>query len=208
MKSIYFILLLLCAKPAWAHQPDLSNFMIYNQNGKYLLVMKSSLTAFEGEIDYHYQKNAYKTPEAFMQLVIKHFEKNCMVVMNNDTVRFINPRVIPGHETTLFAELMNAPDTITSLYVRNTFFKDMPNNMCELILTAKGVAQMQYILNNDNAHAVKLHAENKKWLVEEAGSPFFRTSNYSLWVSLVLIVLILVILAASRKKSSTNTVLA
>ena len=65
MKSVYLFLLLLCAKAVHAHEPDLSNLMIYEQNGKCLLVIKSSLTAFEGEIDYLFGKNAYKSPEAF-----------------------------------------------------------------------------------------------------------------------------------------------
>jgi hypothetical protein len=190
MKSIYIVLLCLLTKAVFAHEPDLSNIMVYEQNGKYLLVMKSSLTAFEGEIDYNFKKNAYKTPEEFRQLVIKHFEKNCFVVINNDTVRFINQQVILGHETTLFAELAKTPQPIKSIYVKNSFFKDMTRNMCELILTTKGLSQKQYILNNDNKQEVKLIVENNNWMVEDGSNAIFNVIKYPLCTIVFLIVLI------------------
>ena len=168
MKSVYLFLLLLCAKAVHAHEPDLSNLMIYEQNGKCLLVIKSSLTAFEGEIDYLFGKNAYKSPEAFQQLVIKHFKNSCLVMMNGDTVKLINPTVLLGHESTLIAELLNAPNKVNSIYIRNRLFKDMPSNMCEIILTLKGLPQKQYILDNANKQEVKLTIENNNWTVVKA----------------------------------------
>ena len=185
----------------FAHSPDLSSMMIYEQNGKYFLAIKSSLTAFEGEIDYHYNKNAYKTPEEFQQLVSQHFQKNCLLIINNDTIKFINPTVVLGHETTVFAELLNVPDKFNSLYVRNTVFKDMPNNMCELILTLKGLPQKQYILTNENKQEVKLRVENDNWEVEETNASFFKSSNLLLWSLLFLSVLVVVAIAVWRKKN-------
>jgi len=185
----------------FAHSPDLSSMMIYEQNGKYFLAIKSSLTAFEGEIDYHFNKNAYKTPEEFQQLVSKHFQKNCLLIINNDTIKFINPTVVLGHETTVFAELLNVPDKFNSLYVRNTVFKDMPNNMCELILTLKGLPQKQYILINENNQEVKLRVENDNWEVEETNASFFKSSNLLLWSLLFLSVLVVVAIAVWRKKN-------
>ena len=175
--------------------------MIYEQNGKYFLAIKSSLTAFEGEIDYHFNKNAYKTPEDFQQLVSKHFQKNCLLIINNDIIKFINPTVVLGHETTVFAELLNVPDKFNSLYVRNTVFKDMPNNMCELILTLKGLPQKQYILTNENKQEVKLRVENDNWEVEETNASFFKSSNLLLWSLLFLSVLVVVAIAVWRKKN-------
>lgn len=202
MKSVYLILLLFCAKATLAHQPDLSNLMIYEQNGKYLLVIKSSLTAFEGEIDYHFNKNAYKTPEEFKQLVSKHFQNKCLLVINNDTIKFIHPTVILGHETTVFAELLNVPNKFNALYVRNTVFEDMPNNMCELILTLKGLPQKQYILNNENKQEVKLKVENDNWKVEETNASFFKSSNLLLGTLLFSSVLVVVAIAICRKKTA------
>lgn len=185
----------------FAHSPDLSSMMIYEQNGKYFLAIKSSLTAFEGEIDYQFNKNAYKTPEDFQQLVSKHFQKNCLLIINNDTIKFINPTVVLGHETTVFAELLNVPDKFNSLYVRNTVFKDMPNNMCELILTLKGLPQKQYILTDENKQEVSLSVENDNWEVEETNASFFKSSNLLLWSLLFLSVLVVVAIAVWRKKN-------
>jgi hypothetical protein len=171
MKSFVLVFLLLSANFVQAHQPDFSNLMIYEQNGKYLLVLKSSITAFEGEIDYLFGKNAYKSPEEFQLLVIKHFQKNCNVVINNENIKLINPKVILGHETTLFAELSNVPKKISSIDVKNTLFKDMPVSLCELILTLNALPQKQYLLNNVNNYEVKLQLENNSWSVVEDASP-------------------------------------
>ena len=201
-KFIFLIIGMVFFTPfLFAHSPDLSSMMIYEQNGKYFLAIKSSLIAFEGEIDYHFNKNAYKTPEEFQQLVSQHFQKNCLLFINNDTIKFIHPTVVLGHETTVFAELLNVPDKFNSIYVRNTVFKDMPNNMCELILTLKGLPQKQYILTNENKQEVKLRVENDNWEVEETNASFFKSSNLLLWSLLFLSVLVVVAIAVWRKKN-------
>jgi hypothetical protein len=188
MKAVVLILFLLCTNIVHAHQPDLSNLMIYEQNGKYLLVVKSSITAFEGEIDYLFGKNAYKSPEEFQLLVVKHFQKNCNVVINNENIKLINPKVILGHETTLFAELSNVPKTISSIDVKNTLFKDMPVSLCELILTLNALPQKQYLLNNINNYEVVLQLENNSWTVVE---------NTSANTTMTLLAVVAFILSAS-----------
>ncbi|MFM7488129.1 MAG: hypothetical protein ACKO13_14560, partial [Cytophagales bacterium] len=115
--KIFVVVFVFVANMANAHSPDLSSMMIYEQNGKFLMIIKSSLTAFEGEINYIYGKNAYKTPEEFIQLVIKHVRKSSFVIINNDTIRFANVQVMLGHETTLFAELTGSPTDYKSIFV-------------------------------------------------------------------------------------------
>ncbi len=199
-----FALLLFIAFTANAHSPDLSSVMIYEQNGKLLLLIKGSLTAFEGEVDYHFKKNAYKTPEEFVQLVIKHFGNNCLVVINNDTIKFINPQVQLGHETTLFAELEKVPQKIQSCYVKNTLFKDTPNHQSELVITAKGLPQKQYILYNGNNHEVRLSVENKIWVIDTAGSSFFTNSTFILTALFFLTVLVIAIVVKYRRTKFTT----
>ncbi len=70
MKFLNVLIFMFMASLVHAHSPDLSNLMIYEQNGKCFLLIKSSLTAFAGEVDFHFKKNAYKTPEEFEQLVL------------------------------------------------------------------------------------------------------------------------------------------
>jgi hypothetical protein len=200
--TLTITLLLLCVRVAQAHQSDLSSIMIYEQNGKYLLLMKSSLTAFEGEIDYHYKKEAYKTPEEFMQLVVNYFDKSCSIIINNENIRFINPHVILGHETTFVAELANTPQEVKSLYLKNTFFKDIPNNQCELIFTTKGLPQKQYVLNNENNQEVNLSVKQGQWVVETPFSSFFKDTNVLLWgaIFLLLSVAVTIIIRKERKQ--------
>jgi hypothetical protein len=177
--------------------------MIYDQNSKRILVIKTSLTAFEGEVEYYYGKNAFKTADEFRLLVIKHFEKNCFVIMNSDTVKLIKQTVVLGHEITVFAELANSPEKPTSCYVKNTCFKDLHNNMCELFLSLKGLPQKQYILNAENKNEVTLKLINNEWVVENANDVNHLYSTV-FWVGGLLLITILAFVFTFRKKSITK----
>ncbi|MBI3219558.1 MAG: hypothetical protein HYZ44_08605 [Bacteroidetes bacterium] len=186
-----FVIILLLISVQWvqAHSPDLSTLMLYEQNGKLLLVIKASLTAFEGEIDYHFGKNAYKTPEEFMQLVIKHFQKTFLVMVNGDTVQLINPQVQLGHEATLFAELQIKERSIQSYFIRCALFQDMPNNQCELILTTHDRPQQQYILYGGNNHEVMLKAARQAWIIETPTNFISNNSTIPWLIALVILCL-------------------
>lgn len=185
----------------YAHSPDLSSLMIYEENGKTFLVIKSSIAAFEGEVVYLYGKESYKTPQEFNELAIEYFQENCFVAINNETIKFINPQIQLGHETTLFAELQHIPKQINSIYVKNTLFKDMPNNLCELILILKGLPQKQYILNNNSRHEVKLKLEKNKWSIEERSNANV-TSNKFILIGSIISFIFVAIVFTQRKSIS------
>jgi hypothetical protein len=202
LKRIFVFLFLLCfGIKGFAHNPDLSSLMIYEQNGKHFFAIKSSLTAFEGEIDYNFNKNAYKTPEEFQRLVSKHFQKKCLLIINNDTIKFGEPTVILGHETTVLVELPDVPEKISELYLKNEMFADLHHSQCEVILMIKEYPQKQYILSNKNLHEVKLLIENGNWSVEETKFSFSKSSYLLLGSLLILSVLIVVAKAIWRKKN-------
>lgn len=190
--SLSVIFLLFCFRAAMAHQPDLSSLMIYEQNGKSVLLIKSSLTAFEEEIIYLYGKDSYKTPEEFQLLVIKHFRKHCSVTINGESIKFEDPKVILGHETTVVAELSNRPKIIKSLEIKNAIFKDMPNNVCEVILTFNGLPQKQVVLGKAVRHEAKLHVENGSWTIEQTPGRFFRSPSF-IFLSIFVVAVLLVI---------------
>ena len=190
LKTLYLILLVFGFKVANAHNPDLSSLMIYKQNGKSILVIKSSLTAFEGEVDFTFGKGQYKTPDEFNQLVIKHFKNNCFVIANGDTLSFSNIQVRLGHETTLFAEIGTMPDKIKSFKVCCTIFKDMANNTCELILTdIGGLPQKQYVLNNKNEHTVDFRIQHDTWIMVETAKPFYFTKGFLIGLASLMIIM-------------------
>jgi hypothetical protein len=197
MKFIYFILFLLCSKVVQAHGLDLSSIMIYEQNNKYLFVIKGSLTAFDDEIKYRFGNDAYKTPDEFRLLVEKSFQNNCLIFINGNRIRLANANVILGHETTIIAELVNVPNKFNAIQIKNTLFKDMPNNMCEIILSIKGLNQKQYILNNSNNHDVKLRVENKNWIVVNEYK--YGLSSTNLYFLIVVFLGALIITIMKRK---------
>lgn len=203
-RSLSLVLLLFCFRAGWAHQPDLSSLMIYEQNGKSILLIKSSLTAFEQEIVYLYGKDSYKTPQEFQQLVTKHFQKNCLITINDETIQFVSPQVILGHETTVVAELSNRPKTIKSVYLKNTMFKDMPNNICEVILTLNNLSQKQFILGSNLYLDVKMNVENGRWTNAETGTDLYKKPAFILLGILLVIVSLIIIRAIIQFVSSAS----
>ena len=198
IRTVYLAFFLLGFQAVYAHNPDLASLMIYEQNGKSILLIKSSLTAFEGEIDYKFGKGAYKTPEEFNQLVAQHFQNNFSVLVNGQAVKFSNVQVQLGHETNLFAELDNMPKTIESFYVSNTVFKDMPNNKCELILALNGFPQKQYILNNENDHEVKLSIAGDRWVVDTTTGTLNFTPNLLLLLTILSVASMIFLVTRKR----------
>ena len=204
VRYLSLAMLLFCFRAGWAHQPDLSSLMIYEQNGKSILLIKSSLTAFEQEIIYLYGKDSYKTPQEFQQLVIKHFQKNCLITINDETIQFASPQVILGHETTVVAELSNRPKTIKSVYLKNTMFKDMPNNICEVILTLNNLSQKQFILGSNLYLDVKMNVENGRWTNAETGTDLYKKPAFILLGILLVIVSLIIIRAIIQFVSSAS----
>lgn len=203
VRYLSLAMLLFCFRAGWAHQPDLSSLMIYEQNGKSILLIKSSLTAFEGEIDYLYPKDSYKTPQEFQQLVINHFQKNCTVIINGEEIKFANPQVILGHETTLVAELVNRPQTIKSIYLKNELFKDISNCVCEVIFTLNGLPQKQFILGSNLYLDAKLTVENGKWLTEETKNDLPKKTAFIL-LGIVLIIVAFALIRGSIQFASSG----
>jgi hypothetical protein len=203
MKYYLFLIAMLATFVGYAHQSDLSTSVLSKTpDGKYVLQITSSLTAFEGEINYLYSKNAYKTADGFRDLVIDHFRKNVVFIVNDkDTLKFAQPLVILGHETKLVVEVLNIPADIKTIYYRNTMFKDMPHNQMAVILLTEGLPIEQYILENENKQTVQLELKEGKWNSIEVTKNILNTKNilYCLSAVLILIISTLVIMFNRNK---------
>lgn len=173
--------------PSFAHQPDLSTMMLYqDEQGRSYLQIYGALTAFEGEIDYIYSEKSYKTPEQFKQLVLKHFKKNVFFIINsNDTLRLERPQVILGHETKVVCEVFGFPKKINELMIKNTMFIDIPNNQSLVILLHKGLPVQQFKLNNSNQQQVNLKLTNGNWELVNLDQ-----YKFNFWVVIIVISLV------------------
>ena len=189
-KIIIGILFLFNSFSLLAHQSDLSTVLIsQDQNGKCYLQIISSLTAFEGEIDYKYSITAYKTPEEFRALVIEHFKKNVLFICNEkDTLKFGKPLVILGHETKLVVEIFGIPENSKSMYFKNTMFMNTPHNQSSLMIVKKGLPNQLYVLNNENKQQINLVLENGKWK-STAENSNLSMSPFLFWGSILVLLL-------------------
>lgn len=170
IKQCLFFMALFVSFASYAHQPDVSTAVLSKtDDGKYILQITSSLSAFEGEIDYLYSKGAYKTPEDFIKLVVDHFNKNVFFIVNEkDTLKFGKPLVLLGHESKLVVEVLNFPKNINSFYFRNTMFKDMPHNQMAVMMLIEGFPKEQYILANENEQTIQLELKEGAWVTNDS----------------------------------------
>lgn len=202
MKNL-FLILLLTSFSSYGHQPDISTSVLSKTaEGKYILQITSSLGAFEGEIDYLYSKNSYKSADEFKNLVINHFKKNVFFVVNEkDTLKFGQPLVILGHESKLVVEILNVPTDINTIYYKNTMFKDMPHNQMAVIMLVEALPKEQYILENENNQEINLVLNDKVW---ESVSNSKSNKITILLLSILILVVVLSIAFFSKKLNKTK----
>lgn len=158
LKFFILVALMGASAIAKAHQPDLSTALLVEQNeGKWVLQIRSSLTAFEYEIENAFGKKAYQTPEEFMALVKTHLKKNIAIELDNSqAVTLQNGQVKLGHETSVTFEISQMPNKFHALSFRNSSFKNISRNQSAFMVFKKDFSKDQFILNNDNQHTVDL----------------------------------------------------
>ena len=149
----------------WAHQPDLSSTVMMEQkDGSWLLQIKAALTAFEYEVEVMHGADSYKTPEAFRSLVIEHIQNNITLICNgNQPLSLKEGYVQLGHETNVLFKIEGMPDSLKSIEVTNTSFKDIHHNQSALLVLKEGFQQQQFVLNNKNEHQAYLQVRNQRF---------------------------------------------
>lgn len=188
-----------------AHQIDLSSIIFSKTNdGKIVMQVTSSLTAFQGEINFNNPKNSYKTPEEFQQLVITHFYKNFSIEINGDTdLKLINPMVILGHETKVVAEVIGIPENIKSLFLKNEIFKDIHNNQSVVIFAINGFPKNNnFVINKENNYQLNLALIDNIWQVSNNDKI---KSNYLNYILAIFIILFTIVALMNIKKAKSST---
>jgi hypothetical protein len=164
MKNWLFFLFLMPCSTGFAHQPDISTTMLSQRDdGKWMLQITSSLTAFQAEVKARFSENAYASVEDFERLVLQHIRENVFFCINQrDTLLLGNAFVKVGHETSVVFEVAGMPENIASVQAQNTSFKDIHSNQSALIILKKGFQTKHFVLNNDNAHRANLIFDGQK----------------------------------------------
>lgn len=164
MKKIVALFLILMGINTYAHQPHLASFVFSKtDDGKYVVQFVGALTGFEGEINYNYGENAFKSPEEFRALVIDYFNKSTTFSINQQKMTFENPMVILGHETKLVAEVTDVPETVESIEFKNTFFQNTSHNQLTVLFVDSEFPKEKWVLSNKNQHRIRLIKTNGKW---------------------------------------------
>lgn len=165
--AVSLIVLSSLATSVLAHQPELSTTMLVEQTkGKWLLQVRSALTAFQYEVETNYSKGAYRSPEEFQELVLEHLKKNIQLSFNEDSkyaIALEGGFVKLGHETNVIFELVGVPQEIKSLSITNNTFDGISRSQSAFIIAKNSFKRKQFILKEDNQHTVKLLVENNQF---------------------------------------------
>ncbi|MCG1036759.1 hypothetical protein [Polaribacter sargassicola] len=199
IRHCFFIIILLTSKIIFAHNPDLSNILISKtNNGQVVLQINSSLTAFQQEVNFINGDGAYKSPEEFRNLVIKHFRNSFSIIINkNDTLQFTNPKVFLGHDTKFVTEITGLPENINSIKINNEFFKDIYHNQTVIFFLLDGFPKQKYTLSTDNNHQLNITLEDGNWIhLEKETSINLKPIIFSFG----LLVIVLIIYFLNKRK--------
>ncbi|KRG36725.1 hypothetical protein [Psychrobacter sp. P11G3] len=149
---------------ATAHNPNTSTFILSKAaDGKYLVRLDGALTGVEAQINETYSTDAYKTAEEFQQLANEHFVKSLTLSINDQPVKVVNPSVHLGHGTQFSAEAQGIGDTVESIGLTNTFFKDLHGNRMTVVLLSDQFPKTQYTLSDSNEHHLSLKLVDGQW---------------------------------------------
>ncbi|PYE36468.1 hypothetical protein [Psychrobacter fozii] len=149
---------------ATAHNPNTSTFILSKAaDGKYLVRLDGALTGVEAQINETYSPDAYKTAEEFQQLANEHFIKSLTLSINDQPLKVVNPSVQLGHATQFSAEAQGTGDTVESIDLTNTFFKDLHGNRMTVVLLSDQFPKKQYTLSDSNQHQLSLQLVDGQW---------------------------------------------
>ena len=149
---------------ASAHNPNTSTFILSQAtDGEYLVRLDSALTGVEAQINETYSPNAYKTAEEFQQLANEHFIKSLTLTVNGQPIKIVNPNVKLGHATQFSAEAQGIGETVDSVDLTNTFFKDLHGNRMTVVLLSDQFQKTQYTLSDSNQHQLSLKLVDGQW---------------------------------------------
>ncbi len=141
-KILVFIVLLSSVSFAQAHEANISTTMVVKQGEKWLLQVRTSLTAFQTEVRTHFADTPYKTPDEFKAFAIAHAKNNISVSFDGaDNVVLKNPYIKLGHETVLIFELVDVPADFKTIQITNSCFKDVYRNQSSFVVMKEGFSQ-------------------------------------------------------------------
>ena len=149
---------------ATAHNPNNSTFILSQAaDSNYSMRLDGALTGVEAQINETYSPDAYKTAEEFQQLANEHFIKSLTLSINDQPIKVVNPSVQLGHATQFSAKAQGTGDTVESIDLTNTFFKDLHGNRMTVVLLSDQFPKTQYTLSDSNQHQLSLQLVDGKW---------------------------------------------
>lgn len=203
MKIVYRLLISLCllliTSGAKAHQVELSSTLLVEQGkNNWVLQVRAALTAFEYQVEQHYGESSYSSPEEFEELLLEYVRMQISVQFNGaQKVSLEEGTVKLGHETMLAFKLSGTPESIHSLRMSNTSFKDIQRSQSALMVLREGYSRKLFILNQDNGHAIDLKVEDNSFSLMDKSHE--QSQNYFLFF-LIAFSGVLIVFFISRQK--------
>lgn len=150
-----------------AHSVDISSTILSEQkDNQWVLQVRGALAGIEYEVKERFGENSFSTPEEFRALVLEYMQEHISIQFNGENKAVLKNGIVRlGHETNVVFQVIGLPETINSLLIKNSSFKDISRNQSALIIFKEGFAKKQFLLNSENEHTVALNAENHMFVL-------------------------------------------
>ncbi|TAE53741.1 MAG: hypothetical protein EAZ89_07195, partial [Bacteroidetes bacterium] len=109
--------LLLSGLHIHAHNAQYSSLRISRQDSTWMLSISASLAAFHYELEARHPEMNFQTAtsEELLPLLIAHMRQTLRIEANGKLISLENGVVRPGHQTDLFFDLKDMPETLSTL---------------------------------------------------------------------------------------------
>ncbi|GAK75913.1 hypothetical protein JCM19296_1510 [Nonlabens ulvanivorans] len=204
-KTVKFLLLFLFViGPGFveAHNPSQSGTLLYQINDTdWAVQVSSSLSAFEGEVAFRFGKDSFASPEEFKEQVIQLLSENINISFNGGkNLKLVSPLVILGHETKVVFQILNVPNSINSLTVKNSSFKNVSRNKSLLVVAEKNGAKNKFTLESSNDHTVNLISSDQGLIIVKEEKASSLLNIWTLSIAGLLLIMIIGLIYFKNKK--------
>lgn len=201
--TLFAVLFLFSLLSLNAHNPQISTVaLVQNKDNQWHLIISAGLSAYQYELkntDMSINLDSLNA-DKFQRMIVAHLRKKITIKANGDETELKNAKVILGHQTDINFEVAGMPDELLSLDMEHLGFGTLKDHFCVLKVVTRDNESTNYILQNDNNHAVSFALKNKIFVE----TPKENTSN-TLIVSLLVLVSAFVVAIAYFKNKKIIT---
>lgn len=201
MKSLIAVVVMLITTSTQAHQPEISSLTLIKQgSNQWTLQLSAPLTAFQYEVKNAFGNDSYTSVEEFNQMLLKHLKRNIFIESNRKEIALSNGMVKLGHATNVAFELLDMPEDLNHVFVKNKAFENIHHSQVIFSLYNDNLDSNRFVLTQTNDYQMFVSIEGNQVVMSDL------SSNETDWILQIVIAigiaLLVVVIYNTNRRSN------